>query len=150
MAALEDLQKAYFAKKEIYDIEFGQNSAGRVNAYAGAPYILPYNGLETDRTTFENWLKASDESLRLKKAAMDSAKVAYDTEVTRLAATAEADFKAKNPDKFFDLEKVKAEIAANQDTKVLAQKTTKYLIWGAVAIVVIIAGILIYKRKFSV
>lgn len=41
--------------------------------------------------------------------------------------------------------KAEGELAA----KKLMQGTTKYLIWGSVAMVVIIAAILIYKRKFS-
>lgn len=141
MADLEKLYQTYLDKKAIYDIEYQQNTQGQANLATGI-WKYPWNNQAVSQQVFMEWLEGSNASLKNKKSAMDNAFDAWRNAKNAADDKAEQDFKKDNPDKFFDLEKVKLAGA-------LTQKTTKYLIWGTVAIVLIIGAIIIYKRKYA-
>ena len=81
---------------------------------------------------------------------LNNSKMQYDS---ALAAYVDAQNKLLSPEeKEAVLIKAEADAKAagvTADAKVIAQKTTQYLIWGAVGLVIIVVAIVIYKKKFA-
>jgi hypothetical protein len=70
----------------------------------------------------------------------------YDAAVKAEESANTAAFNIANPTAAVDVAKAKIEGATKA---FIAQSTTKYLIWGAIALVVVVIGIIIYKKKFA-
>ena len=81
---------------------------------------------------------------------LNNCKAQYDV---ALAAYVDAQNKLLTPaEKEAILIKAQSEAASattEAEAKVIAQKTTQYLIWGAIGLVIIVVAIVIYKKKFA-
>lgn len=146
---IKALQDAITKAKEAYDIELAQNTQGHQNANIGLwkyPYP-PYS--QVGQQDFLNWLAASDASLKIKKANWENAINALDSFMKTLSVTTLNAAIATNPTLLVDIEKAKGQAEINKGKELFAQATTKYLIWGVIALVIIVAAIIVYKKKFA-
>ena len=60
-----------------------------------------------------------------------------------------ADAVASNPNLLTQIEQAKGEAELNKGKQLFAQATTKYLIWGTVALLIVVVAVVIYKKKFA-
>lgn len=147
-AKIQQLQASIDAAKAAYDQELYYNTTG--HSYANnSQWVKPYNNQATTQADFMQWLSNSDASLAVKKKAYEDAVAALDNYVKTLDAAAKADALKANPNLLVEIEKAKGEAELTKGKQLFAQATTKYLIWGAVALVIIVVVIVIYKKKFA-
>ena len=134
--------------------ELSQNNLGRSRWNSG-DYRLPF-GVQMPVTVqdFADWLNQSDASLAIKKSLLDVAKKAYNdfnasvtAQDAAAAAAAQNAFNLANPAAVVAIETAKASAANN--SKTLMQGTTKYLIIGAIALVLVAVGIYFLRKKFK-
>lgn len=155
-AKINELTNKFEVAESAYTAEADMNGKGHAEGPLGEQrgfWYFPFSGQPTDRGSFYNWLALSDASLATKKTAYDSAKLALDNYKKMLADK----YINNNPDVAIAANaaeanataQAQADVQKNLDNKKFMQGTTKYLIIGAIVITIIIAGVIIYRRKFK-
>lgn len=144
--AFKNLQDAKNAVQTI------QTRLGNVQAVLDADQqkwsttILQYDGNNYQRSDLQvlaNQLAAQLTSLQ---QSIPGLQALYDNAVKDQQNANATQVYLANPSAAVDLQK--AALDANTKT-ILAQSTTKYLIVGAIVLVVLVLGIVIYKKKFA-
>lgn len=154
---LEDLKADYDLKKGWYDEELKVNAesktaVAKLTNTAGTSGLgtvkASWSGIYNNLAWWEQQLANSNTALANKKAAMDAAKAEYDA--AKKAADAERqatmNLQASNPQLWAQMQLAKAEAAISSAK---TQGTTKYLIWGAVALVIIGIVVIIIRKKVA-
>lgn len=154
---INELTEAVKKAQEIYNIELrdnqiatdGEKIAGQTANTPGV--ITTLGGYSGNYKFWYDWKVASDASLKAKKQSLDSAAANLENykNAINLQSTVELNAAfAKNPMLAADLAKIEAQKQLDEK-KLFAQKTTKYLIFGTIALVVIVVAVIIYKKKFA-
>lgn len=138
---LADLQAKYEAAKKAYELELSDNNIGHVNSAAGKS-VYPNGQAEPDVNKFQQWLTTSDRLLVVKKQVMQSAADDINSYIDLLDKITQNEFATSNPALYTDLVKN----AQDKEKTLFAAKSTWYILGGVILIVVVIAGIIIYKR----
>lgn len=165
---LNALLKAYSDAKKASDYEVDMNQKGHANQQRGATngvFIFPYSGTQTDEGSFYNWLAASNAAAASSANATAQALADYNNYVGFLdnqdkaeLVAAQQKFAADNPDVYQALQTTAINAASNtaiaksaQDTQaaVSSQATTQYLIFGAVALTIIVLGVIIFRKQLA-
>lgn len=147
-AKIKELQDAKDAAYKAYSEELTWNTMGKANAN-NSNWTKPYNNQLTTQTDFMAWLSNSDASLAIKKTNWQNAVTNLESYLKQLDQTTLNAAIATNPNLLTDIEKAKGEAELNKGKQLFAQATTKYLIWGVVALVIVVVAIVIYKKKFA-
>jgi hypothetical protein len=147
-AKIKEYTDAKDAAYKAYSEELTWNTMGHANA-KNSNWTKPYNNQVTTQADFMAWLSASDASLAIKKTNWQNAVTNLESYLKQLDQSTINAAVASNPNLLTDLAKAKEESELNKGKQLFAQATTKYLIWGAIALVVIVIGVIIYKKKFA-
>lgn len=141
---LADLFNAYIKAKEAYDIEVGDNYIFRQNWITASNYGgLVQNG---DAKHWEEMMKASNESLTVKKGRMDRAYAAYETLQNDLSEADKAEFLAANPTLGLQIQEAEIKAKTETDKANFMSQRAKYIIVGIVVLVVV-ATVLYFKFR---
>lgn len=161
---LDGLFAARKKAQETYAYEADMNSRGHseqvLGENRGGVFYFPFSAAQTDRSSFYTWLSQSDTALANAIVAKNSAEKSYadfvnqlnqkyitnnpviqQTEITSAASSASntaASIAANAAN--IELQKIKS---------ASVQGTTKYLIYGGIALVLIIVGIVIFRKKYN-
>lgn len=154
---LNTLTAAYNKALEDYNAEVAMNKKGHeyeLWSKNTGQWIFPYSGVETDQGSFYNWLAISDASATNATNAFYTAKTLltnytkqltdkYITNNTALQTTVQsAAVQAA--------EQAKADIEKNLADKSFIQGTTKYFIYGTIALVLIIGTIIVIRARTKI
>jgi hypothetical protein len=108
--------------------------------------ILSFEGNQISRQNLQNFATSLEGQVSTLTASIPSLQKIYDDAIKAETAANAAAFNIANPNAAVQIEQAKI---AGATKAFIAQSTTKYLIWGAIALVVVVIGIIIYKKKFA-
>lgn len=147
-AKIKEYTDAKDAAYKAYSEELTWNTMGHANKN-NSNWTKPYNNQLTTQADFLGWLSNSDASLAIKKTNWQNAVTNLESYLKQLDQTTLNTVIAANPRLLVDIEKAKAEGEASKEKSMFAQKTTIYLIVGAIVLTVVVVAIIIYKKKFA-
>ena len=142
---LADLQANYDRLNTLYGKALAENNTGHANL-SQSVWVFPYSGAQTDETSFKTWIQQSDASLVTYKTLVDTALRDLNAYKDFVRNSTIDNFATTNPQLYADYLKNQDTVNANKEGKLFAQKSTWYILGGVIFVVVVIFGIVIYKR----
>jgi hypothetical protein len=145
---LDRLQAAYNKALSDYTYAKSMNETGHAYQAVGN-YTFPYSGQHTDEASFYAWLAQSDAGLANTSATYQAAKTQLDAYRQYLHDKYIVNNVEAQTQIVQSQINAQAEVLKNQDNKRFMQGTTKYLIVAGIVLMVIVASVIIYRRKFK-